>query len=156
MKKESITDTVVKNTAYNLAATILNRIGTLVFTIVIARILLPEAFGLYNLTISIALILLTVGEFGINSSLITYISNNLAKNNPRKAAAYLYYLRKLKFLLISSSSVLLIGLSYPIANFVFHKPQIFLPLLISSFYLFVIGLESFYSALLFAVTKIFP
>ncbi len=46
----------VKNSVYNLSKTIFSKIGSLVFVVILARLLMPELFGLYNLALSTILI----------------------------------------------------------------------------------------------------
>lgn len=153
-KKESLTNIVIKNSFYNFSATVINRFGALIFTIIVARVLLPRYFGIYNLAISIVFLLLTFTDLGINNSLIRYVSSSLAQRNIKKASAYFHYLIKLKFFLSISFSFILAILAYPISNFVFQKPDLFPPLIFSSLLLFFLSMDSFYSSLFFAFNKV--
>ena len=76
MKKESLTSQTIKSSVWNLSYTIIQRVGGLVFTIILARILLPESFGLYSLVISIALIFMTFSYGGFDQTFIRYRKRN--------------------------------------------------------------------------------
>ena len=42
----------IKNSTYNLATIVVSKGGSLLFTFILARILMPELFGLYSLALS--------------------------------------------------------------------------------------------------------
>ena len=50
-KKESLTEETMKNSFYNMTGTIVSRIGGLILTVILARFLLPELFGIYSLVL---------------------------------------------------------------------------------------------------------
>ncbi len=108
----------------------------MIFTIIIARLLLPELFGLYSLALSTIIIFTAVSQLGINQVLVRFISKELGKKT-RKLKAYLLYLGKIKIILILFSAiVLLISANYIAHNF-YQKP-IFLALLAGVFYIIFI------------------
>lgn len=151
--QEGFKEAVIKNAFYNSITSVISKIGTIIFTIIIARVLLPESFGIYNLAISVPMLLLGIGDLGINNSLITYVSNKLARRKFKEAAAYFNYLQKIKIYSIFLLFLLSLALAYPTSNFLFHKPQLFVPTIFASFYLLAAGLESFYSSAFFAFNK---
>ena len=65
---------MIKNTVYNTLANITGRLGGLLATILIARILLPELFGVYSLVLSIILLAVTAIDSGINGTQVKYVS----------------------------------------------------------------------------------
>ena len=64
--------TIFANSLWNVMASLIGRAGALVFTIIIARALLPETFGIYSLALSIAVFCLTFTDLGINQALIIF------------------------------------------------------------------------------------
>ena len=90
---------LIKNSSWQLATSLTAKIGSLVFTIILARLMLPEIYGLYGLTLSTILFMGIFSDFGIGTALITFLSKTLDKN-PQKAKGYFYLLTKYKILLI--------------------------------------------------------
>jgi O-antigen/teichoic acid export membrane protein len=152
--KESLTNQVLKNSFWNFLMVLLSKIGGLVFMILLARFLLPERFGVYNLTMSIAIILLTFADIGINQTLIRYFSEAFGKKNKKFAMSVYKYLFKLKFFLTLAFALFLIVFSYSLSMHVFKKPLLFLPLIFSGVYLFIYSFESFYESFFYVVKKV--
>ncbi len=143
----------LKNSFWNLLATLSNRLGGLVFTIILARFLLPETFGVYSIIISIAMVFFTFADLGVNGALVRYVSYALA-HEKRKIPSYYRYLLKLKLCFALIASALLIALSYPIAFNLYKNPQLFQPLLICGIYIFILSFENFYSQIFYAAEKV--
>lgn len=154
MKRESLTSQLIKNSFWNFSATFIGRLGGLIFTIILARWMLPEVFGLYNITLSLALIFLTFADLGINSAMIKYFSEEINKKNKKKAVAYARYLFKIKLTAMILVVLLLMVIAYPLSIFVFKKPFLFFPIIISAFYIFVLATESFLQAFFYAIKKV--
>ncbi len=128
-----------KNSSWQLFANIIAKMGSLAFTIVIARILEPEIYGLYALAISTILFLGLFSDLGLFSTFITFISKNIDEK-PRLSKRYANYLTKLKFFLVFFSSFMLLILSKWISSY-YNKP-IFYALLAGIIY---IPCSSFFS-----------
>jgi stage V sporulation protein B len=143
-----IKDQLIKNTAWGMISSLLNRVGGFILVILVSRMLLPERFGRYSLAMTIALFLITFSDLGINQTLIRYVSLEFDKDK-KKAITYFKHLFKMRFFLtIVSSLALLIG-AYPLSHYVFKDVNLFLPLVILSFYVFFISLTSFFESLFF-------
>jgi len=71
---------VIKNSAYNTTRTIIGSVGGLIFSIVLARILRPELFGIYALAMSICFFILQLDP-GINVALTRYLSDAIGKKD---------------------------------------------------------------------------
>jgi O-antigen/teichoic acid export membrane protein len=152
--EKSMTSQVMKNSFWNFFMVLLSKIGGLVFMILLARFLLPEKFGIYNLAMSITIVLLTFADVGINQTIIRYFSEALGKKNKKFAMSIYRYLFKLKFILTLSFALFLIVFSYTLSIHAFKKPALFLPLVFSGFYLFVYSFESFYESFFYAIKKV--
>ncbi len=132
----------IKNSTWQIATTLVAKIGSLLFTIIIARLMLPEIYGLYGLALSTILLMGVFSDFGISSALMTFMSKTIDKN-PAKAKGYLYLLTKYKILLIALSSIILLASAGWLANSYYNKPiyyallagAIYLPIVIFSGYL---------------------
>jgi O-antigen/teichoic acid export membrane protein len=136
----------IKNSVYQFSTSLVSKIGSLIFTIILARLLLPELFGLYSLALSVILIFAVFSELGISSALVKYVSNELGKENKKLAESYLTYFRKIKLMLIFISIILLAIFSNFIANTLYQKP-IFLALLAGIFYIIFIELVTFFESI---------
>ena len=114
-KKENLTKLVLKNSAYNFTTTFISKIGGLVFTIIIARMLLPELFGVYNLALSVILLATAFADLGVGTTCLRYVSKALEKNNRPKARSYFRYLLKLKGLLMLLVIIIILLIAKPLA-----------------------------------------
>ena len=90
---------LIKNSTWNLISIFGGKVGSFIFTIVLARMLMPELFGLYSLALSTILFFTIFSELGIGTSMLTYVSKSLGKNDPKKAKSYYNYLLKYKLYL---------------------------------------------------------
>jgi O-antigen/teichoic acid export membrane protein len=145
---------VLIDSIWKFIATVIGKVGALLFVIIIARLLKPEGFGIYNLAMSIVLVFLTFSDVGINQTLLRYFSHSLGKKNKSKSAAYFRYLLKIKIFLLFIFSIVLLILAYPLSFFVFKKPDLLWPLMILSIYLIASSLGSFFEKIFYVINKI--
>ena len=148
--KKSLTEEVIEGSFWSGFTSILARLGTLIFTILLARILFPESLGIYSLVISIASIFMTFADLGLDSILIRYTSLDVRKE---KKAAYFRYVFKLKLAISFLVSIALLVFAYPLSFWVYKKPELFLPLLVSSFFIFSSLFVNFFSSYFYAIKK---
>ncbi|MCK5449774.1 flippase [Candidatus Pacearchaeota archaeon] len=123
----------IKNSSWQIATTLVTKIGSLLFTIIIARLMLPEIYGLYGLALSTILFMGIFSDFGIGSALMTFISKTIDKT-PEKAKGYFYYLTKYKISLVILSSVIILFSAKWLAGTYYSKP-IYYALLAGAIYL---------------------
>ncbi|MFA5953738.1 MAG: oligosaccharide flippase family protein [Candidatus Pacearchaeota archaeon] len=145
LKKRDFSGTsgqVLRNSSYQLATILISKIASLFFTIIIARLMLPELFGLYTLTLSTIAIFSSFSDLGIGSALITFVSKFLDKRQNKKAKSFFKVLMKYKIYLSLTSSFLLVIFSYYLSNIYYNKP-IFLALLVGGLYLFIFSFLEF-------------
>jgi len=150
-KKQSLTKLTLKNSVYNFTATFISKIGGLVFTIIIARMLLPELFGVYNLALSVILVATTFADLGVGTTYLRYVSKALGKNNRLKARSYFRYLFKIKGLLMILVIVIVLIIAKPLAYNIFNKPLIFLPIIFACLYILMLSLRNFFLGLFYAL-----
>lgn len=151
-EQEGLGARVLTNSVFNFAVFGINRAGGLIFTILLARMLKPELFGLYNLALSITLIILTLANFGIDEALTRYVSKYYRKNK-KKARAYFDYLFKLKVWVLVIGAAILIVVAKPVSLF-YGENELVFPLVISAFYLVLMSLSQFFSSLFYTFQKV--
>lgn len=140
---------VLKNSIYQFSTSFAAKVGSLIYTIILARIFMPELFGLYNLALTTVLIFVILSNLGIDSTVVRFVSRSLEKNKESKTKAYIYYFMKLKIGLVLFSSLLLLVSAKFISNVYYQKP-IYLALLVGILYIVFLGATSFLQYLLYA------
>ncbi len=135
--KENLAEGVIRNSFYNFAINLITKIGGLVFTIILARLLMPELFGVYNLVLSIFLIASIFADVGITNASLRYLAEFFGRNNLTKVRSYFRYFLKIKGLTTVLVILILLLFSRFISYTIFNKPAIFFPLLFSCLYLLV-------------------
>ncbi len=140
------TGLVIKNSFYQFSTNLTAKLGSFIFTVILARLLLPEMFGLYSLALSTILIFSAVSQLGINQTIIRFLAKELGKKR-RKLKAHLLYLGKIKIVLVFFSAVLLLILANYISNNFYQKP-IFLALLAGALYIVFIQIMGFLQSML--------
>jgi O-antigen/teichoic acid export membrane protein len=131
----------IKNSTYNLMALIIGKGGSFIFTILLARILLPEKFGIYSLALGTYAIVGGFAELGISTALITFVSGALGEKKLSRAKAYFNELGRLRRILTLIVTIVFLASSYFIATF-YGKP-IFFALLVGVLYVPLISLNTF-------------
>jgi len=126
------TGTAIKNSGYQLATTIVAKIGSLLFTIILARLLMPELYGLYGLALSTILFLIVFSDLGISTAINTFVSKTIDKKTG-KAKGYFIYLMKFRLAFVFMSSLIILLLANFLANVYYQKP-IFYALLAGAIY----------------------
>ncbi|MFA4960716.1 MAG: oligosaccharide flippase family protein [Candidatus Pacearchaeota archaeon] len=132
----------IKNSTYQLGSNMVVKIGSLIFTIILARLLLPEKFGLYSLALSTIILFSAFADFGIASAIVTFIPKELKKKNFKKAKGYFLIFLKWKIYLLIIVSLAMVVFGYFISNNYYQKP-IYLALIAGIFYIFFSGLLGF-------------
>lgn len=140
------TGQAIKNSSYQLTTNVVMKVGSLLFTIIVARLLMPELFGLYSLALATIVLFSSFVDLGIGNTLITFVSKSLGKKDPEKAKGYYKKLLKWQTALIVIVPLVLILSSYFIANIYYNKP-IFYALLVGALYIPLVALESFFENL---------
>jgi O-antigen/teichoic acid export membrane protein len=138
----SFKEQVVKNVGFNVLKTIISKFGAFIFTILIARLLLPELYGLYSLALSILIIFGTFSDLGLSSAVVKYVSENLGLKKIGKAAGYFRFFFKIRFWLVLSSCFVLFLIAKSLAVDYFMKPELFYIFLVTLIYLFISQIEA--------------
>ncbi|NPE27148.1 oligosaccharide flippase family protein [Methanococcoides sp. SA1] len=121
-KIEKNTKQVMKNSSYQIATNLIAKFGSLIFTIIVARMMGIELFGIYTLALSTIILFSSFSDFGITTAMITFISRNLGNKRPEKARAYFNILLKYKTYLLSISIFLLLIVGFLLTKYYYEKP----------------------------------
>ncbi|MEM2772733.1 MAG: oligosaccharide flippase family protein, partial [Candidatus Pacearchaeota archaeon] len=147
---------IFENLFFNFFLTLVSRIGGFIFTLIIARSLYPELFGIYSLALTIILTIATFTDLGLNSTLSRYLAEALkikTEKTEKIARARIYFLLNFKIFLTIITAILLFLLANPIAK-LFNKPLLALPLKIGAIYIFIISLHGFFNSIFYAIKKV--
>lgn len=136
------TGQAIKNSSYQLAQNLIFKFGSLLFTIVVARMLLPDLMGLYNLALATIILFASFSDLGIGSALMTYVARLLEKGGKEKAKGYVKQLFKWKLWLTFISTGMLLTSAYFVAEIYYAKP-IFYALLVGGLYLPIVSILGF-------------
>jgi len=93
-------------------------------------------------------------QSGIDATLVKFLSEAIKSKDSKKERAYFKYILNIKIVALVSISALLVLFSYPLANYFFNRPQIFIPLLAVTSYLFLLSLNEFFTSFFFAVRDV--
>jgi O-antigen/teichoic acid export membrane protein len=137
------TGIAIKNSVFSFLTTIVSRVGALIFTIVLARLLLPELFGLYSLALSTVMLFGAFADLGVGQTLVKFISSS---KSLKKSKAYFLYLIQVKICLSLFGATMLLFLAKFISNTYYNKP-IFLALVAGSLFLAISGFTSIFGGI---------
>jgi O-antigen/teichoic acid export membrane protein len=141
---------VAKNIMYRTLAQIVANVSGLLVTIYLARVLKPEMFGVYSLAISIAMIAISVANLGIDGSISRYVAYFYSKGDIGQLRSYFWYFLKIKLYMVIPVCAALVLLSGHIST-LFGNPELKLPIVFASFFVFSTtlsrSLNAFFSGL---------
>ena len=143
----------IKNMLFGGLTGLISKVGAFIFTIFLARAFLPELFGAYSLVLTIVLTLVIFTDLGLGQTVSRYISDSIGKKNKIEARSRFIFLFKSKLIITILSSLVLFFGAGIISNF-FGKPELIPLLRIGSFYLFINGFYSIFTAISLAVQRI--
>ena len=152
VENQNLSKIAIKSSGYSLASVFIFKLGGLIFTILIARLLLPELFGIYALVLSLVIIFATFTDLGVNETFLRYLSEALGKKDNAKARSYFKYLFKLKTVLVILVILVLLFLSKFLSYDIYNKPLLFYPLIFSCLFILVESFKNFI-AVIFVATK---
>ena len=156
VENQNLSKIAVKNSSYNLIASLILKFGGLIFTILIARLLLPELFGIYALVLSLVTIFMTFTNLGVNETSLRYISDALGKRDNKKARGYFRYLLKIKTFLVVFAILIILLFSKFLSYDIYNKPLLFYPLIFSCLFILAESFKGFIGQLFLATKNLKP
>ncbi len=136
---------VARNALYNSSALVVGNISGLSLTIILARILKPENFGIYSLVLSVAMLAIAFSNLGIDGAVIRYTAYYIGKNDLKKVRGHLYYFFKIKFFLALIIAAILITSAKELAS-VFRDERLAIPFMIAGGIVFFASLANFFKS----------
>jgi O-antigen/teichoic acid export membrane protein len=156
VKDKNLSKVALENSSYSFILTLILKFGGLIFTVLIARILLPELFGIYSLALSIATIAVSFTDLGVDSTFLRYFSEALGKRNKQKARSYFRYLLRIKLFLITTLIILLLIFSKFISYNIYNKPLLLFAIIFSCLFIIMESLTTFFGNILLAAKNLKP
>jgi O-antigen/teichoic acid export membrane protein len=153
MQKESLKSQVAKSYFWNFLMLFIIKLGGLLFVIIAARILLPAQYGIYSLAIATAFVVFSLAVPGSTQALSKYLAESISKKD-NKSSLYFKYLFRINLILGIASALLVLILAFPLAFFIFSKPEILIPLFICALYIFLLAIQNFYESAFYAIKKV--
>lgn len=147
VSKQNLSNIAVKGSVYGGICLFISKFGGLIFTIVIARTLLPELFGVYALALSIITIFMVFTNLGLDDTFLRYFSKSLGKNNKKESRSYLKYLAKIKVSLTLISVILLLITSKYLSYSIYKNPLLFYPLVFSCLFIMAESMRTFFATI---------
>jgi O-antigen/teichoic acid export membrane protein len=144
IKNQNLSKLAIKGSAYNLISLLAQKFGGLIFTIIIARMLLPELYGVYVLAFSIVTVISTFTDLGINTTFLRYFSDAVGKRNKKLSRGYFKYTFKIKLFLVLFSVILLLIISKYLSYSIYKNPLLFYPLIFSCLYIIFESFRGFF------------
>src|SRR3989338_3487665 len=114
---------VVESNLIFTAGNLLTALLAFVFSIVIARLLQPQDFGVFTFVLTVAGFFITFTDLGTSTIVLRYVSHYLSAKEEGKAKAVLLAVLKYRVVLIIAVFLLLAGLHPTIAG-LFGKPEL--------------------------------
>ena len=146
----------LENSSYSFILTLILKFGGLLLTVLIARILLPELFGIYSLALSIATIVISFTDLGVDNTFLRYFSESLGKKNKKKSRSYFRYLLGVKLSLIGIFVFIVLLFSKFISYQIYNKPLLFFALIFSCLFVVMESLTTFFGNILIAKKNLRP
>jgi len=135
---------VARNAVYRTGALIVGNVSGLFLTIYLARLLMPEQFGIYSLTLSIGMLAVAFSNMGIDGAVVRYIAYHAGKKDLRKIRGHFRYFLKIKIFLITFITFILMLSSEMIAEF-FREPNLKTPLMITGLLVFFASFSNLFN-----------
>jgi PST family polysaccharide transporter len=145
--QQNLSTVAVRGSVYNTISLFISKFGGLIFTIIIARTLLPELFGVYALALSIITIFTTFTNLGLDDTFLRYLSKSFSKSSRKESRSYLRYFVKLKISLGLISIILLLVISRYLSYSVYKNPLLFYPLIFSCLFILSESMRNFFATI---------
>lgn len=143
LSQQNLSRIALKGSFYNLLSLSISKIGGLLFTIILARILMPALFGVYALALSIVTLALSFTDLGLDNTFLRYLSKYFGKKDLSKIRSCTQYLVKIKLLLASLIVSILLIFSKLLAYSIYEAPLLYYPLLFSCLFIISESMRNF-------------
>ncbi|MDI9646188.1 MAG: flippase [Archaeoglobales archaeon] len=138
---------VFRNFIYNASSLLIGNLSGLIVSIYLAKTLKPELFGIYSLVLSIAYLVLSLTDLGINAATTRYVADAYFRQDFESLRGYIKNLAILKLLLSALASLLTLISAEFISIYFFAKPELYEPLVFSSAFIFFYSLSGYLNSI---------
>lgn len=147
IKNQNLSKIAIKGSVYSVISLFISKFGGLIFTIIIARILLPELFGVYALALSIITIFMVFTNLGLDETFLRYFSESIGKKDKSESRSHLKYLVKIKISLSLISVIILLIFSKYLSYTIYKKPLLFFPLIFATLFILSESMRTFFATI---------
>ncbi|MDO5825354.1 MAG: flippase [Methanosphaera sp.] len=119
---------IIKNSLILIIGNLLFRVGGYINRLVVSRLLGPEGYGLYGLTLPFQGIFQILSAGGLPPAIAKYVAEYNAKDEKQLTRQVIITATKFMILMAILLSIILLFSSDFIANVIFHKPAVVWPL----------------------------
>ncbi len=130
---------VAKNALFNTSALVVGNVSGLFLSVILARVLTPEYFGLYSLTLAVANVAIALANLGVDGAIVRYTA--YFSTDIFQLRSHFRYFLKIKILLASLISLVLLFASNNLAT-IFGDERLALTFAIASLIVFLASLAS--------------
>lgn len=123
---------VVRNTLFNFLSLAIGSLSGLFLSIILARVLKPENFGIYSLAIIIGSLCILLSTLGIDNAVVRYISFYHSKGDVNAIRSHFRYFLKIKTVITLIVSLAVVSSSRWLSE-VFKNDNLTLPLILTGF-----------------------
>jgi len=119
---------VINGAAVALVFKVIGTATSFCFNLLLARTLGVEGAGIYFLSLTVATIATVFGRMGLDNALLRFTAANVAMDNWEAVKGVYSKGIKLAFVASSVSSIIMFFAAPLLANMVFHKPELAIPM----------------------------
>ncbi|MCS7121637.1 MAG: flippase [Archaeoglobaceae archaeon] len=131
---------VAANSIYNSSSILIANISGLIVIIYLAKVLRPESFGVFSLTMAISHLVLSLTDLGINQTATRFIAETYSKENFKLLRGYIKSLSRAKIFLSATVSIFLFAFSDFFSSLFNLEPVL---LKVASIFIFFTSISSF-------------
>lgn len=131
----SLRRSLVSGASWSLIGEIGLRSMTVLAGIIVARILGKSTYGQWGVIMGAAMLFGALGGLGMETAAAKYIAE-LKKNDPLRAGRVLSLILIIGLIGVSITSIVCLALAKPMAHYLYHAPELTVPLMATSAMLF--------------------
>jgi len=140
-------DRLIKGTALNLIAVAFNQGSTLIVNIIVARILMKEAFGEYAMVQSTLLTVATLSQLASGYTASKYVAE-YRSSDPQRAGRIMGVCAIVSALMAGVGAILLIAMAHWLSSNMLKAPHLAVALMIGSGFLFFSSINGYQTGVL--------
>jgi O-antigen/teichoic acid export membrane protein len=145
---------MASNTFYISLSIISSMALSLIYFIVVGKLLTPSELGIANSTIQFAGLITTFSSLGLTNAALKLVSEYYESKKFRKLYGCIGYCLKLILAANIPISILIFFISPTLATFIFRDPNLTSPFRLSALLTFFLSLTSFFGSVIYGLQKV--